>query len=77
VGLDEVADPWAAGPAAGGSRPTEAPPAASAASPPGAVEDETSSLSDDVADAIAEVLGAGGGPVTPGPTYEGGDPAFR
>jgi hypothetical protein len=77
VGLDEVADPWAAGPAAGGSGPTEAPPAASAASPPGAVEDETSSLSDDVADAIAEVLGAGGGPVTPGPTYEGGDPAFR
>jgi hypothetical protein len=77
VGLDEVADPWAAGPVATGSGPAEVAPAAFAAFPPGAVEDETSALSADVADAIAEVLGAGGGSVTPGPTYEGGDPAFR
>jgi hypothetical protein len=77
VALGEVADPWAAGSLASGSGAAEASPAAFAAVPPGPVEDETSALSADVADAIAEVLGAGGGPLAPGPTYEGGDPAFR
>ncbi len=73
VGLDEVSDPWAAGALAGRSGTVETPPAPAA----GTVEDETSALSADVADAIAEVLGAGSGPLAPGPTYEGGDPAFR
>ncbi len=39
------------------------------------IDDDTSHLSSDVADAIAEVLGAGRTPA--GRTYEGGDPAFR
>jgi len=77
VGLDEVSDPWAAGSLTGRSGAAETPPAAFATTAPGTVEDETSALSADVADAIAEVLGAGSGPLAPGPTYEGGDPAFR
>ena len=77
VGLGGADDPWAVGSPAGAPGGAEQPSGGVAPGPSPSVEDETSALSADVAEAIAEVLGAGGGTGVPGPTYEGGDPAFR